>query len=172
MRIACLAALIIINHVLQATVFGSFAVLGVKPDTTVILIVCYGIMRGDAEGAVFGFFAGLAQDLFGGYFIGLFALLGMLIGYLSGKPFKDFFRDNYSLPFVPVVIATLCHQFLFYFTSFLFRGKTEFWYYAGTIILPKTIYTALLTVPLYALLLVLNARLERFEDIRRGVYKE
>ena len=105
MRVGCMAALIIINYVLQSTVFVRAAILGVTPDTAIIFIVSYGILRGDVEGAIFGFFSGLTHDIFGGDFVGLYAMLGMFTGFVAGKPFKDYFKDNYFLPFMIVVGA-------------------------------------------------------------------
>jgi rod shape-determining protein MreD len=145
--------------------------MNVTPDTGLIFIVSYGIMRGDIEGAIFGFACGLMHDMFGGFYIGLYAMLGMLVGYVSGKPFKDFFHDNYFLPFFVVVFATVAYQLMFYFTSILFTGDVDLMYYARVIILPKTIFTASLSFPLYALLFAINGRIEHYEYNRRSLFK-
>lgn len=163
---------IVFNYILQATTLGAVAILGVKPDTALIFVVSYGILRGDMEGAVFGFATGLMHDLFGGYVIGLYAMLYMLVGYVSGKPFKDFFHNNYFLPFFVVVIATVCFQFLFYCCAVLFTATTDIFYYSRTIILPKTIYTASIAIPLYSLMFAINTRIERYEKNRRNLFKE
>ena len=172
MRVGCMAALILVNYILQSTAFVRFSILGVNPDTAIIFIVSYGILRGDVEGAIFGFFSGLTHDLFGGHFIGLYAMLGMLTGYIAGKPFKDYFKDNYFLPFMLVVAATFSYQLLVFFTSFLIRGRLDFWFYLTSIILPKTIYTASIALPLYSLMFVINSRIEEYEHKRRNLFKE
>jgi len=172
MRIGCMTLLILLNYVLQSTVLVRTAILGVNPDTAIIFIVSYGILRGDVEGAIFGFFAGLTHDLFGGHFVGLYAMLGMLVGYAAGKPFKDYFKDNYFLPFMIVIAATLSYQIMFFFTSFLFRGRLDFWFYFTSIIIPKTIYTASLAIPLYSLMFVINSKIEEYENNRRNLFKE
>ena len=172
MRVGCIAALILINYVFQSTILVRFSILGVNPDTAIILIVSYGILRGDVEGAIFGFFSGLTHDLFGGHFIGLYAMLGMLAGYIAGKPFKDYFKDNYFLPFMIVVTTTFSYQILIFFTSFLIRGRLDFWFYFTSIIVPKTIYTAAIALPLYSLMFVINEKIETFEHDRRNFFKE
>jgi len=159
-----MAALILVNFVFQSTLFPHFAIMEVTPDTALIFIVSYAILRGDIEGAIFGFAAGLVQDIMGGLFVGLFALLGFLTGYVCGKPFRDFFKDNYFLPFFVVVGISLIYQFVVYVSSIMIFGQLEFSFYFRTIILPKTIYTASLTVPLYAFLHFLNFRIERREE--------
>jgi len=148
------------------------AIFGVTPDTALIFIVSYGVLRGDVEGAIFGFFAGLMQDIFFGGPIGMFALFGLLIGYISGKPFKDFFKDNYFLPFFIVLIAILFQQFMIYISSFLLHGHLNLALYARTIILPTTIYTVSLAIPLYSLLHFINGRVEIFESSRRNLFEK
>jgi len=128
-----------------------------------VLIVSYAILRNEIEGALFGLFAGLMMDIAGGMFIGIFAMLGFVVGYICGKPFKDFFKDNYFLPFFVVVCISFAHQFVLYVITIMFAGQLEFWHYMRTIILPKTIYTASLSIPLYGLLHFINIRLERHE---------
>jgi len=172
MRAAVMCALILINYVMQTSVLPHIAVLGVTPDTALIFIVGYGILRGDVEGAIFGFSAGFLQDIFSGGPLGMFALFGMLIGYASGKPFRDFFKDNYFLPFLIVLIAILFQQFMIYISSFLFLGHLNLALYARTIILPTTIYTVSLSIPLYSLLHFINGRVERFESNRRNLFEK
>lgn len=158
-----MTALILVNFTLQATLFPHFSILGVTPDTALVFIVCYAILRGDIEGAIFGLCAGFVQDMMAGTFLGFFALLGFLTGYVCGKPFRDFFKDNYFLPFVIVVVISIVYQLIVFVTTQLIFGRLDFWFYARTIILPKTIYTASLSIPLYSFLHYINAKLEHRE---------
>jgi len=148
------------------------AVFGVTPDTALIFIVSYGVLRGDVEGAIFGFSAGFLQDLFSGGPLGMFALFGLVIGYVSGKPFRDFFKDNYILPFFIVLIAMVLQQFMIYMSLFLFLGHINLALYARTIILPATIYTVSLSIPFYSLLHFINGRVEQFESTHRNLFKK
>jgi len=157
---------------MQTSVLPHVAVFGVTPDTALVFIVCYGVLRGDVEGAIFGFSAGFLQDLFSGGPLGMFALYGLLIGYVSGKPFRDFFKDNYFLPFFIVLIAILFQQFMIYISSFLFLGHFNLALYARTIILPTAIYTVSLSIPLYSLLHFINGRVERYESGRRNLFEK
>ena len=171
MRIAVMGTLILINYVIQTSILPHVAIFGVTPDTALIFIVSYGILKGDVDGAIFGFSAGLLQDIFSGGPIGMFALMGFLIGYVSGKPFRDFFKDNYFLPFFIVVVAVLAQQFTIYVSSFFFLGHLNIGFFARTIILPTTIYTASLSIPLYSLLHLINGRVERWEAERRNLFE-
>jgi rod shape-determining protein MreD len=167
-----MALLILLNYVLQSSVLPALEIFGVAPDTALILIVGYGVLRGDVEGAVFGFFCGLTRDLFGAYYIGLFAMLGMLTGFVCGKPFKDFFHDNALLPFIVVPLAAVAYQLAVYSAEFLFTGRSSLLQYFGGVIIPKTIYTTAFSMPVYSLLYLINGRLERYEKNRRNLFKD
>jgi len=171
MRVLIMGLVILINYVFQTSVWPHMAILGVTPDTTLILIVGYGILRGDVEGAIFGFCAGLLQDIFSGGPIGMFALMGLLTGYVSGKPFKDFFKDNYFLPFFIILVAVMTQQFVIYISSYLFLGYTNLPHFAWTIILPKTIYTVILSIPFYSLLHFINSKVEQREASSRNLFE-
>jgi len=171
MRAATMGALILINFVLQTSVWPQFAIFGVIPDTALVFTVCYGVLRGDVEGAIFGFFAGLLQDIFSGGPLGMFALFGFLIGYFSGKPFRDFFKDNYFLPFFIVLGAVIFQQLAIYISSFLLLGHLNFPLFARVIILPTVIYTVSLSIPLYSLLHFINVRVENWESKYRNLFE-
>ncbi|MCL2604718.1 MAG: rod shape-determining protein MreD [Defluviitaleaceae bacterium] len=172
LRVPVTGVLILVNYVLQTTLWPELAILGVTPDTALIFIVSYGMLRGEVEGALFGLAAGFLMDIFGGEYMGVYALMGFLVGYVSGKPFKDFFKDNYFLPFFIVLGMALVYQFALYVALFMFRGHLDFWFYLYSIIVPKTIYTSALAIPLYLLMHFVNRRIEAFEDNRRSLFED
>ena len=172
MRIAVLLIIVFANFVLQSTLLPQVAIVGVTPDTALVLIVSYSILRGEVEGALFGLFTGLVQDISSGLFVGVFALLGFVTGYVCGKPFKDFFKNNYFLPFAVVVVVSFAYQLAVYVTTVMLTGQLEFWHYFSTIIVPKAIYTASLSIPLYSFMHWVNTRLKRHEARFQGIFKE
>ncbi len=170
LRVVVMSVVLFINFILQSTLFEFIEIINVKPNTAVIFIISYAILRGDLEGAVFGFFSGLIQDIYFGRLFGLYALLGMLTGYFCGKPFKAFYRENYILPMLLSAITLVIYGFAFYFTNFLFRGKTDFFFYFGRIILPETVYTSAMTVIVYRIMYSINYRLEDREKMTRRLF--
>ncbi len=170
MRVLVTGVLIFLNMVLQSSLFQYIEVLNVKPNTAIIIVVSFAVLRGDIEGAIVGFCCGILQDIFFGRIIGLHALLCMLTGFLCGKPFKDFYRDTYIMPLILVVASVFAYEFLFYFTSFLFRGRLDLSYYMRTIIIPKAVYTTLLCIPVFRLIYWINSRLEAREAKARKLF--
>ncbi|MCL2200014.1 MAG: rod shape-determining protein MreD [Defluviitaleaceae bacterium] len=164
LRIGILTVIILVNFTLQASLFPHLAILGVTPDSALVLIISYAILRGDIEGGIFGFFVGLVQDLMGGRVIGFYALLGFIVGFACGKPFRDFFKDNYFLPFFVVIGVSFVYQLVVYVSTVMFLGGQDFWFYLRVIILPKTIYTASLAVPLYGFMHFVNSKIEKWQE--------
>jgi rod shape-determining protein MreD len=164
-----MGGLIYLNFILQTTIFGFITFLGVMPMTAIILVVSYACLRGDVEGAVFGFFSGFLWDMFFMEYLGLYALLFALVGFFCGKPFKDFFTDNFFLPLLLVLMAMLGYETVFYLINFSARGR--FIDYFRIIILPGTIYTILLAIPVYRFMFWLNRKIEDVEKRNRKVFK-
>ena len=172
MRIITVFFTILINLILQSTLFKYIEIIGIKPNTAVLFVVSYAILRGDAEGAAAGFFSGLAQDIFFGEIIGMHALMYMMIGYICGKPFRDFFRENFFLPLFLGSAGIFAYGLVFYLINFMFLGKLDFIYYLRKIILPETVYTIAAVIPVYRLVYAVNGRLEKSEKNRRMLFRE
>ena len=158
-----------LSFVLQSTTSEYIEILGVVPNLTIIIIVSFAVLRLEVEGAIVGFFAGLLQDLFFGNVIGLNAFLYMLIGYMCGKPFKDFYKENYLLPVFLVSGGTFFYNFSYYILNFFFRGRIVFLQYLRLIILPEIFYNIILTLPIYGIIYFINTKLERYEKRTRPV---
>lgn len=170
LRILFVLVIIFINFILQNTLLANAGFFGISPNTAIIIIVAFGVMRQEYEGAVIGFTIGLLNDILFGSVVGLNALLFMLIGFLSGKPFKEFYLENYILPFLLVGVFTILYNFLYYVINFLFRARLDFGVYFLRIILPETIINIIITVPIYIILFLINAKIEQKENEKRKMF--
>ena len=168
LRVLVMAVILLANTVLQASAFPYIEILSVKPNTAILIIVSYAVLRNDIEGAIVGFFAGLLQDMFFGDYLGLYAFLGMCTGYLCGKPFKNFFKENYIPPLLLCAASLFAYEFAVYVFRFLLQGKIDIWFYFRTIILPEAIYSIILSLPIYRLLYSLNKCLEAHTRKKRS----
>lgn len=170
MRYFITAVILLINLILQSTILESIAIMGIKPNTALIIVVSFSFMRGELEGALIGFFAGLLQDSFFGPFIGMHAFLCMVTGYLCGKFFRGFYKESIIVPFLLTILSTFLYEFSFYVFNILLRGYTNFIYFLNTIILPEIVYTAIFSVLIYKLLYFINSKLEEKENLKRKLF--
>lgn len=163
-RLTVSILLIIICFLLQTTVFKGLAFGGIVPNLLIVLTAAFGFMRGERTGLMVGFFCGLLADIFFGNVLGLNAMIYMYIGYFNGKFNRIFFPDDIKLPLLLIFLSDLVYGFLYYVTLFLMRGRFQLDYYFLHIILPEIVYTLLMTLLLYPLILRINKRLEDSEQ--------
>lgn len=171
LRFLVMTGIVIFSFVLESTILNYAKVLGISPSLSLALVVSYGILRGDLSGAVLGFFLGLLQDIFFGRYLGFFALNYTLIGYFCGKPFRDFFRENYLFPLILTLLSSLVCGFWFYVFNFLLRARVDIWYYFYKVILPEALYTTLLSALVYKILYSVNKGIESYERKKRRMFE-
>lgn len=169
-RAGIMALVMIVNLVLLSTLFQHLRIFNIIPNTTIVLVVSYALLRGARGGGALGLFAGLMQDLLFGNSIGFYALLYLLCGIFCGQRSRDFYRENYLLPVVFTVLCTFCCGLAVYVTGFLFQGHYNPLPYLGGTILPETVYTGVACPFLYRLLFSLNDVLERSEAHKRKLF--
>lgn len=155
--------IIVICYLLQSTLFHSLAFASISPNLLIIVASSFGFMRGKKEGMFIGFFCGLVLDIFGGSILGMYALLYMYIGYFNGYFRKMFYPEDIKLPMLLISGSDIACNFLIYFFLFLFRNRYDFRYYLFDIMVPELVYTMLVTIFLYVIILNVNQRLEVIE---------
>ncbi len=161
------AILILICFLLQCTVFRFLAFGGIVPNLLIVLTASFGFMRGEKTGLVIGFFCGILVDIFFASVIGYYALLYMYIGYMNGKFSAIFYPQDIKLPVALILCSDFVYGIICYVILFLLRSRFDFVYYLRHIILPEIVYTIVVTLLLYPLILWINTRLERGE-LRSG----
>ena len=162
--------IIVICFLLQSTLFQTLSFASISPNLLIVVTASFGFMRGRKSGMWTGFFCGLLLDIFFGRVIGFYALVYMYIGYINGFFRKRFFPDDIKLPLILIFASDLSYNLIVYFLLFLMRGQFQFGYYLVHIILPELVYTILITVFLYFIILKINQKLEAIEKRRTGKF--
>jgi rod shape-determining protein MreD len=158
--------IITISFLLQTTVFRFLALANIGPNLLIIVVSSFGFMRGNKEGLWIGFFCGLLIDIFFGFYLGVYALLYMYIGYFNGMFQKRFYPDDIKLPMILIGSSDIVCNLVIYLVMFVTRNRTNFWYYLTSVIIPEFVYTMVITIFLYFILLKINQGLEEYEKRR------
>ncbi len=159
-RVIITALLIIVCYILQSTVFPAIAFAGIVPNLLIVVTAACGFMWGDITGLVVGFISGLLTDIFFGDAIGMYAMIYMYIGYMNGKFSGIFFPEDIKLPMALILISDLFYGILTYLLLFMLRSRFSFRLYFINVILPEIVYTILVTLLLYPIILWIYNRLE------------
>lgn len=158
MRILVIGFIILVNFILESTLFQYTRVFGIKPDFTIILITSYAIMRGSAFGASIGLVSGLLQDIFYGNAIGVQGLSYMLTGYLIGQANDNVFKDSYIPSIVFNIGAVFIYQHIFFLITYFTKTEISYTYALLKIIIPQSIYNAILGPIAYRLIYRLDEK--------------
>lgn len=155
--------LIFLCFLLQCTVFQALAFGGIVPNLLIILTASFGFMRGEKSGLIIGFLCGLLIDIFFGEVIGFYSLLYMYVGYTNGKFNRIFYPEDIKLPIALIIVSDLFYGLMCYILLFLLRARFNIGYYFKHVILPEIVYTIVITIFLYPLILWINNKLEERE---------
>ncbi|MBQ3795596.1 MAG: rod shape-determining protein MreD [Butyrivibrio sp.] len=163
-RILANFILVIFAFIMQTTVFRVLDFGGISPNLLMIVVASLGFIKGDKAGLLVGFFSGLLVDIFFGTYIGFFALIYMYLGFIVGLFHAIFFSQNIAIPIVFITVADFLFGFICYVLMFLFRTKFDIGYYMITVIIPEMVYTAIVAIFFYPLILMIHNRIDDREQ--------
>lgn len=141
--------IIVINFILQCTVFQYVNILGIIPNTTLIIVVSIAILKGRHIGGVVGLFAGFLQDIMFSSTIGPNAFVLFFIGYLVGMTDQKIYKESLLVPFIATVLSTLAYHSLYYVLIFFLGSNIRFSYFFKRVLLIEMLFNSILAMPIY-----------------------
>jgi len=158
----------LVHVMLQCTVFQAWSLANISPNLLIVVVSSMGFMRGKTSGLLIGFFSGLLIDICFGSLPGFYALIYMCIGYVNGFFQSIFYDVDLKLPMILITASELAYGIIVYMFMFSLRNRTDFLYYLTKVIIPELVYTVVVTIVLYRLILIVNRKLEASEKRRAG----
>lgn len=140
---------LIVCFLLQTSLFSFLRISGVVPNCLLILVITIAYTRGQIPAIVTGFFAGILLDLCFSETVGFCAVIYMVVAFLAGYAHKIYYERDYFVPGALVLAGELIYSFMYYVLFFLLRGKLELHTYFIYTILPRMLYTILVSLALY-----------------------
>ena len=156
--------IIIACFVLECTVFQRISFASITPNLMIIVTSSFGFMRGKREGMMVGFLSGLLIDIMFSDLIGFYTLIYTVLGYANGFFRKIFYDDDIKLPLILIATSDFLYGNIVCIFMFIMRSRFDYYYYLKSIIFPELIYTILVTLVLYQLILQINKKLESEEQ--------
>lgn len=157
-------AIIVVCFLLQSTVLKALAIGNICPNLLLIVTASFGFMRGTKSGMYVGLTCGLFIDFFWGGLLGFHMLLFVMIGYFNGSFQRLFFDEDLKLPIGLIAVSELAYGIAVYFFSYMLQGNFSFGTHLFQVIIPELVYTILVTLVLYQIILYINKKLETEEQ--------
>lgn len=156
--------IILISFLLQSTLFVKLKFGAVSPNLMLVVTSSFGFMRGRKSGMAVGAISGLLVDIFWGQLLGFHILLYTVIGYLNGSFERLFYDEDVKLPIVLISASEFLYGICIYVFVYMLQGDFAFGTYLFSIIIPELVYTILVTLILYQVILHINRKLESEEQ--------
>ena len=156
--------IILICFLLESTIFHKLTFASISPNLMIIVVSSFGFMRGKKTGMAVGFASGLLVDLLWGNMLGFHMLIFTVIGYLNGTFERLFYDEDIKLPIILIAASELIYGLIIYGCMYMLQGDFLFGNYLFHIILPELVYTILVTLIVYQIILKINRKLESEEQ--------
>ena len=162
-RIITYFLIIVAAFSIQTSIFHFFPLADITPNLLLIAVVAAGLMRGRKAGICVGFFAGLLMDIFFGEYLGAYAFIYMIFGFINGFFNHLFYAEELVLPIVMIAVNDMVYGTVIYLIFYFMRNRWDFLFYLRRIILPEAVYTTIVGLAFYFILLWIDTRLRRYE---------
>jgi len=140
---------LVLCFLLQTALFPFFEISGVVPNCLLILVISVAYTRGQIPAMITGFLAGMLLDLCFSETVGFCAVIYMVVAYFSGYTNRIYDKKDYFIPGLLGGAGELLYSMMYYAIFFMLRGKLALDTYFIYTILPRVLYTILLTFLLY-----------------------
>jgi len=141
--------LLFIVALVQSTIVPHLSIWGVFADLPLLFVVSWSLLRGSREGAVWGFVAGVAVDLFSGAPFGAATLSLIVAGLLGGLGQATVYRTHLVLPVIVMFLATIVYDLLFLLIVQISGQSADWLGSLFRLILPSAMLNAVLTPPIF-----------------------
>lgn len=136
---------------LHMTILDKFRILGCRPDLVLATVIFYAIFFGGRMGMETGIVAGFLTDIFAldlfGINVFIFCVVGLSVGAMNTKFFKESRVIQFLLVFFFTLLANLAHILLL--NIFIKFASVTFFGYLMRSALPASLYTAMISIPLF-----------------------
>lgn len=147
--------IVLINFIFESTLLQYFAILGVMPNTSLILIICFAVLGGKKIGGSLGIILGLLEDAFFYNVIGVHALIYFIIGYSIGIVEKKVFKENLFLPLLFTFISTIGFHVIYFVFMYFLSIDVSFIKLMKEVVIVEALYNSVLSVFFYKQILKL-----------------
>jgi rod shape-determining protein MreD len=107
MRKSALWLLVLLTLVLKLTLFNRIEIWGIRPDSTVIVLVYVALGLGPMAGALFGFLVGLAEFSILSASMSSMPLAGTVVGFLVGRYGTKIMHESYPVQMLIIFAAVV-----------------------------------------------------------------
>jgi rod shape-determining protein MreD len=152
--------ILIVALLIQLTVAPEISIGTVIPDVLLVATICWALLEGPGQGALFGFFGGLLEDIFSTAVLGVSAFAKTLIGYFGGELRQRIVSKSVIWPMIIVFFGSILQE-LAKFAAWAMVGLEDRPPFSFGVIAGLALYNALIALVIYPVIGRFAVREER-----------
>jgi len=149
MRYVILFVLTLFFALFNTSFISYISILSVLPDIFLVYVICIGLLDGSITAGIFGALGGLFIDTTAGSVLGMYTLIYLLIGILSGIKIRDLANEDVIKPLVFTSAATLISGILVMLITRIAGTHVLFFYCLVRYYLPAILYNCIILEIVY-----------------------
>ncbi|MCQ4923716.1 rod shape-determining protein MreD [Tissierella carlieri] len=149
MIVLILTIVVLLNFFLQSSILPYINILGVVPNTALLIVISIALYKGRFYGGFVGLVIGIVQDIVFSPVIGVNAFIYFFAGYLVGLVENKLTKENIFIPILFSILGTIYYNFSYYVFMFFLSKNIPFLSFAKDILVIETIYNCVLSIPIY-----------------------
>lgn len=147
MKKLIMIGIVILNFILQTSLYHFISFFGVIPNISLALVVVFALYSDSITGAIIGIITGLLYDIMMIDVFGIYTLLFFLVGSIAGLINEDVNKENaFSFFWITLIAAVVWHLLMYIILFFLGLEYKEITLIMGNIIFEIIIDAALAAV--------------------------
>ncbi len=143
--------ILLASLLIQLTVAPEISIGTVRPDILLVTTICWALFEGPSRGVLFGFWAGLLEDVFSTAMLGVTAFAKTIIGYCGGELRQRIVSRSVLWPMAIVFMGSILHELL-KFGVWGVVGLEDMPPFSFGAIAGLALYNALITMAVYPLI--------------------
>lgn len=163
-----IAIAVLICMFLDNIVFTTFNIAQVRPDMIMTLTVTLGILVGSTRSQIICGSVGLFYDILVGKYFGLNCAIYVVAGLIAGMFFRKFYTDNFVFPAIVTLILSFFREHFLALVAVLGGASFNYGYMLIAYIIPCSIFSAVMCIPLYLILKPLLIRYGKYISDKQG----
>lgn len=149
MSILILTIVVVVNFLLQSTIFPYIAIFGVVPNTALLIVMSISLLKGKYYGGFTGLIIGLLQDIIFSSVIGINSFIYFFAGYLIGLLENKLSKENMFIPILISIVGTIYYNFTYYTFMFFLSRNVPILSFSKNIMIVEILYNIVLAIPIY-----------------------
>lgn len=133
----------------QVSLLPHLTIVGVRPDLMLLVIISWSLLRGTAEGMLWGFVGGVCLDFLSGAPFGVSTLALLVVSFLASLGEVRIYGTHIILPLSTIFLATIAYDFIFLLLLQMLGRPVPWVESTVSIVLPSTLLNVFLMLPVY-----------------------